>query len=314
MPVSNGVENLGGNLELSLSEVYEALHFRNTKVPNPIPFHIIFHGKIKGIEDSVIIKRIPRPGRNDGRLVLLAEMIELRRLNHPKIAPFVGFCWEEKQCYIIYNVKTRGTLADFLHGKRRRPGGPLDFCKRMKIAQEVAQGLEYLHNKLNPPVVHVGMKSSNVLLDWNFEAVLCDVNLLDFPTGYFDKEILKDGLTPPSADVYVFGVLLLEIISGKQVFFGENKTPLLDWARVKLMNKEYDSLVDNVIIDGGGYECHRLDRALQLVEMCIRPDEFKRPGMDYVVRFFDVITGFSFIEEDGSPPDSLLTINDGLYI
>nr|CAB3445856.1 unnamed protein product [Digitaria exilis] len=169
------------------------------------------------------------------------ELDLLRRFRHPNIVSLVGFCIHEGNRFIVYELMENGSLDSQLHDQRSfdiipvvlylgsSHGSALSWHIRMKIALDTARGLEYLHEHCNPPIIHRDLKSSNILLDSDFNAKISDFGLavasgnhskgnikLSGTMGYVAPEYLLDGKLTEKSDVYAFGVVLLELLLGRK--------------------------------------------------------------------------------------------------
>ncbi|CAD6338880.1 unnamed protein product [Miscanthus lutarioriparius] len=155
------------------------------------------------------------------------ELDLLGRIRHPNIVSLLGFCVHEGNHYIVYELMEKGSLDTQLHGPSH--GSALSWHIRMKIALDMARGLEYLHEHCSPPVIHRDLKSSNILLDSDFNAKISDFGLavtsgnidkgsmkLSGTLGYVAPEYLLDGKLTEKSDVYAFGVVLLELLMGRK--------------------------------------------------------------------------------------------------
>uniref|UniRef100_A0ACD5Z7Q9 Uncharacterized protein n=1 Tax=Avena sativa TaxID=4498 RepID=A0ACD5Z7Q9_AVESA len=155
------------------------------------------------------------------------ELDLLQRIRHSNIVSLVGFCIHEENRFIVYELMENGSLETQLHGPS--DGSALSWHIRMKIALDTARGLEYLHEHCNPPIIHRDLKSSNILLDSDFNAKISDFGLavssgnrskgnlkLSGTLGYVAPEYLLDGKLTEKSDVYAFGVVLLELLLGRR--------------------------------------------------------------------------------------------------
>ncbi|XBH77539.1 hypothetical protein VPH35_104006 [Triticum aestivum] len=155
------------------------------------------------------------------------ELDLLQRIQHSNIVSLVGFCIHQENRFIVYELMVNGSLETQLHGPSH--GSALSWHIRMKIALDTARGLEYLHEHCNPPIIHRDLKSSNILLDSDFNAKISDFGLavtsgnrskgnlkLSGTLGYVAPEYLLDGKLTEKSDVYAFGVVLLELLLGRR--------------------------------------------------------------------------------------------------
>uniref|UniRef100_J3MG00 Protein kinase domain-containing protein n=1 Tax=Oryza brachyantha TaxID=4533 RepID=J3MG00_ORYBR len=181
-----------------------------------------------------------------------AEVSVLGRVNHSCLVRLFGLCVHRGDTYLVFELAENGALSDWIHaggdGGRGR-GRALSWRQRMQVAFDVADGLNYLHNHTSPPYVHKNLKSSNVLLDAGFRAKVSNFGLARAVAGagagaqmtshvvgtqgYLAPEYLEDGLIGPHLDVFAFGVVLLELLSGKEAApdrdGGEGGEALLLW-------------------------------------------------------------------------------------
>ncbi|CAK9263132.1 unnamed protein product, partial [Sphagnum jensenii] len=192
----------------------------------------VFWGKVRG--KLVGIKQMKRN-------MTESELKILTQVQHANLVKLVGICQNNTEyLYLVYEYAENGSLSDCLHNKNVNPrtnflrSGAifLPWTTRIHIALDVASSLDYIHNYTNPSFVHRDVKSSNILLDGNFRAKLRTFRMAKSangsrtrPTltkdivgtqGYMAPEYLEHGLATPKADVFAFGVVLLEILSGKE--------------------------------------------------------------------------------------------------
>ncbi|KAF2321418.1 hypothetical protein GH714_041011 [Hevea brasiliensis] len=182
----------------------------------------------------------------------------------------------------------------------------LDWATRVKIAVGAARGIAYLHEDCHPRVIHRDIKSSNILLDNNFEAKVSDFGLaklaLDANThvttrvmgtfGYMAPEYASSGKLTEKSDVFSYGVVLLELITGRKPVDASQPLgdeSLVEWARPllghALANEEFDSLVDPRLEKN--YNESEMFRMIEAAAACVRHSAAKRPRMGQVVRAFD---------------------------
>ncbi|GMN45501.1 hypothetical protein TIFTF001_014679 [Ficus carica] len=192
------------------------------------------------------------------------EVDLLRKIQHPNVISLLGCSTQGVERFIVYELMQNGSLETQLHGPSH--GSALTWYMRMKIALDTARGLEYLHEHCNPSVIHRDLKSSNILLDANFNAKLSDFGLavadrtqnknnikLSGTLGYVAPEYLLDGKLTDKSDVYAFGVVLLELLLGRRPV--EKLAPaqcqsIVTWAMPQLTDRsKLPNIVDLVIKD-----------------------------------------------------------------
>lgn len=174
----------------------------------------VYRGTID--ETPVAIKKMQRDVSRDVRI--------LEKLHHFNLVRLLGFCVSDTHSYLVFENADNGSLADCLQSNSPF----LSWRRRLEIALDVADGLSYLHNYSVPPYVHKDIKSSNVLLDRNIRAKIANFGLaksaeegfyltrhVNGTKGYMAPEYLADGLVTPKLDIFSFGVVMLELLSGK---------------------------------------------------------------------------------------------------
>lgn len=191
-------------------------------------FGKLYKAKLQSGE-VVAVKQLYRNG-TQGNKEFLVEVLMLTLLHHPNLAQLIGYCADGDQRLLVYEHLPMSGLDNHLHDisddKR-----PLDWQTRMKIASGTAQGLEYLHEKANPPIIYRDLKSSNILMDEDFNPRLSDYGLAKLTQGdtktlttprvmgnygYGAPEYERNGELTLKSDVYSFGVVLLELITGRK--------------------------------------------------------------------------------------------------
>ncbi|MBA0730966.1 hypothetical protein Golax_023371, partial [Gossypium laxum] len=219
----------------------------------------------------------------------LNEVDLLIKIQHQNIVSLLGYCIHGESKLLVYEMMQNGSLESQLHGLTR--GSALTWQLRMKIAIDVARALEYLHEYCNPPVIHRDIKSSNILLDSDFNAKLSDFGLavvtgsqnknvkLSGTLGYVAPEYLLEGKLTDKSDVYAFGVVLLELLVRKKPL--EQMSPsrcqsLVTWAMPQLTNRsELPNIVDPVIRDT--IDLKHLYQVAAVAVLCIQPEPSYRP-------------------------------------
>ncbi|KAL8480358.1 hypothetical protein ACS0TY_027050 [Phlomoides rotata] len=246
----------------------------------------------------VAVKRLNQEGWQ-GHKEWLAEINYLGQLRHHNLVKLIGYCLEDDHRLLVYECMPKGSMENHLF----RIGGsyfqPLSWSVRMKIALGAARGLAFLHNA-ETQVIYRDFKTSNILLDSNYNAKLSDFGLArDGPTGdkshvstrimgtygYAAPEYLSTGHLTAKSDVYSFGVVLLEILTGKKAIDKNRPTGehnLVEWAKPYLTNKRRIFRVMDIRIEGQ-YSVDRAVKAANLALQCICMDPRSRPNMDEVI-------------------------------
>ncbi|PSS01097.1 Receptor-like protein kinase [Actinidia chinensis var. chinensis] len=240
----------------------------------------------------VAVKRLDggSDGSQDAITEFETEVDLLGKIQHPNIISLLGYSIHGETRLLVYELMHNGSLETQLHGPSH--GSALTWHRRMKIALDMARGLEYLHEHCNPPVIHRDLKSSNVLLDSNFNAKLSDFGLaitdgtqnkknikLSGTLGYVAPEYLLDGKLTDKSDVYAFGVVLLELLLGRKPV--EKLAPaqcqsIVTWAMPQLTDRsKLPNIVDPVIKDR--MDLKHLYQVAAVAVLCVQPEPSYRP-------------------------------------
>lgn len=268
-------------------------------------FGSVYKGTILGTDEVVAVKKL-NPTGLQGEKEFLVEVLMLSLLRHPNLVNMIGYCAEGTQRLLVLEFMPLGSLEAHLHDLPPDKE-PLDWDTRMKIAAGAAKGVDYLHNEAKPPVIFRDLKPSNILLDKGFDPKLSDFGLAKFGPvgdsshvstrvmgthGYCAPEYALTGRLTAKSDTFSFGVVLLELISGRKavdVNCNGKRTSLVDWARPLLKDrKSHLQLVDPRL--NGHFPMSALRKAIDVAAMCVREDSNTRPTMHEVVLAMDYLT------------------------
>ncbi|KAL5783543.1 hypothetical protein ACOSP7_008572 [Xanthoceras sorbifolium] len=253
----------------------------------------------------VAVKALDLDGMQ-GHREWMAEIIFLGQLRHPHLVKLIGYCCEEEHRLLVYEYMARGSLENQLF---RRYAAALPWSTRMKIALGAAKGLAFLHEE-DQPVIYRDFKTSNVLLDADFTAKLSDFGLAkDGPEGgethvttrvmgtqgYAAPEYVMTGHLTSMSDVFSFGVVLLELLTGKRSMDSTRpgrEQSLVEWARPLLRDysKNLDRLMDPRL--EGQYSTKGAQKAAALAYKCLSHQPKPRPTMSEVVKVLESLQGF----------------------
>lgn len=244
----------------------------------------------------------------------LTEMNMISTIHHPNLVELIGCCVEGSYRILVYEYLENNSLSSVLLGSKASDTF-LDWAKRACICKGTACGLAFLHEEADPPIVHRDIKASNVLLDRNFHPKIGDFGLAKlFPdnvthvstrvagtVGYLAPEYALLGQLTKKADVYSFGVLVLEIISGKsnnKTGFGDDYMLLVEWAW-KL--REEDRLAEIIDPALNEYPKDEVFRFIKIALFCTQASPSHRPGMKQVVEMLskEVILNENLLTEPG---------------
>ncbi|KAL6988675.1 putative serine/threonine-protein kinase pbl26 [Sarracenia purpurea var. burkii] len=267
-------------------------------------FGRVYKGTLQPSGQVVAVKQLDRNGMQ-GNKEFLVEVLMLSLLRHPNLVNLIGYCADGDQRLLVYEYMPLGSIEDHLldipEDKK-----PLDWLARMKIASGSAQGLQYLHEKANPPVIYRDLKSSNIMLDEEFNPKLADYGLAKLGLGgnkmhvpprvmgtygYCAPEYERTGELSLKSDVYSFGVVLLELITGRRAIDTTRPTQeqkLVCWAQPFFRDpKRFPEMVDPLL--EGKFPVKSLNQAVGVVAMCLQEEPSVRPLIS------DVVAALSFL-------------------
>ncbi|XP_031494179.1 proline-rich receptor-like protein kinase PERK8 [Nymphaea colorata] len=270
---------------------------------------------------EVAVKQL-KSGGGQGDREFRAEVEIISRVHHRHLVSLVGYCIADNQRLLVYEFVPNKTLEHHLHGK----GQPvMDWPTRLKIALGSARGLAYLHEDCHPRIIHRDIKSANILLDNSFEAQVADFGLAKLTNdththvstrvvgtfGYLAPEYASSGKLTDRSDVFSFGVVLLELITGQKPVdanrpLGEES--LVEWAR-PLLTKALESGNLEEVVDPrleNNYTGSEMFRMVEAAAACVRHSAPKRPRMSQVVRALDCETDMSDLTNGVKPGQSTI--------
>nr|CAB3484072.1 unnamed protein product [Digitaria exilis] len=240
--------------------------------------------------------------RNERRCYddFLAEVDIINRLRHRNIVPLVGWCYEKGELLLIYEYMPNGSLDQHLYPKEQ-PGQILGWATRYGIVADIAAGLHYVHHEHEHMVLHRDIKSSNIMLDSTLHGRLGDFGLarivgLDKNSytdlgvagtwGFIAPEYSVSHKATRKTDIYAFGVLILEIVTGRRAIsvFQDTFQLLNDWVWRLHRDGRLLEAVDKKVVSSEEYDADGAIRLLLLGLACTNPNPLDRPSMAEVVQ------------------------------
>ncbi|KAL5740419.1 hypothetical protein ACOSP7_029301 [Xanthoceras sorbifolium] len=257
-------------------------------------FGVVYRGVIRD-GTQVAIKCLSAESKQ-GTSEFLTEINMISNIHHPNLVEFIGCCVEGSNRILVYEYLENNSLASILLGSKSKHVA-LNWPMRVTICQGTASGLAFLHDEAEPHIVHRDIKASNILLDGNFHPKIGDFGLAKlFPDnvthvstrvagtiGYLAPEYAILGQLTKKADVYSFGVLLLEIISGSsssKAAFGEDLLVLVEWTWKLREEQRLLELVDPELTQ---YPEDEVMRFITVALFCTQANPHQRPTMKQVV-------------------------------
>ncbi|XP_024394554.1 receptor-like serine/threonine-protein kinase ALE2 isoform X2 [Physcomitrium patens] len=308
----------------TLAELERATdNFRPDNVVGEGGFGRVYQGVLdSGIE--VAVKVLTRDDHEGGR-EFVAEVEMLSRLHHRNLVKLIGICTEEIRC-LVYELITNGSVESHLHGLDKYTA-PLNWDARVKIALGAARGLAYLHEDSQPRVIHRDFKGSNILLEDDYTPKVSDFGLAKSATeggkehistrvmgtfGYVAPEYAMTGHLLVKSDVYSYGVVLLELLSGrKPVDMSQppGQENLVTWARPLLTSKDgLEQLVDPYLKDNFPFD--HFAKVAAIASMCVQPEVSHRPFMGEVVQALKLVCNETEAKDVGQAKGTVSPTSD----
>ncbi|KAJ1411695.1 Serine/threonine-protein kinase, active site [Sesbania bispinosa] len=269
-----------------------------------------------------------------GALKDFAREVEIiSSLKHKGITPLLGICIDDSALISVYDYFPKGSLEENLKGKNKG-GSFLSWEVRFNVAVGIAEALNYLHNQTSKPIIHRDVKSSNILLSNGFEPQLSDFGLAiwgpitsSFLTqddvvgtfGYLAPEYFMYGKVSDKIDVYAFGVVLLELISGRGPISSgtcKGQESLVMWAKPLLESGDVESLLDPNL--QGKFDAAQVQKMVLVASLCITRAARLRPTLNQILKILKgcdekVENLFSSDENDHDHSENQENIDDEVY-
>ncbi|PIA52633.1 hypothetical protein AQUCO_01000483v1 [Aquilegia coerulea] len=306
-------QNIGWGQWYALKELEIATNdFSTESVIGEGGYGVVYKGFL--LDNSVVAIKNIRNNKGQAEKEFRVEVEAIGRVRHKNLVSLIGYCTEGAKRMLVYEYVDNGNLEQWLHGDHTLIS-PLTWDIRMKIATGIAKGVAYLHEGLEPKVIHRDIKSSNILLDKKWNAKVSDFGLAKLlrsdesyvttrvmgTFGCVDPEYASTGMLSESSDVYSFGILLMEIISGRNpVDYARpiGEVNMVDWFKGMVAHRRGEEVVDPLIevIPSD----RALNRALLVCLRCLDLDASKRPKMGQVVHMLEG-DNFPFRADNRSP-------------
>ncbi|KAG8384589.1 hypothetical protein BUALT_Bualt04G0133600 [Buddleja alternifolia] len=303
---NSGTRNMRSSSLKHLCRQFSIEEIRSSTNSFDPKFHIgsggygrVYKGSIDGGATVVAIKRLKTESRQ-GETEFWTEIQMLSRIRHENLVSLIGYCNDGEERLLVYQYISRGTLGDHLYKINRlgKSNPPLSWELRLKVSIGAARGLYYLHSRHR--VIHRDVKSSNILVDENWVAKIADFGLSKMGPandsfshistnvkgtfGYLDPEYFLTRKLTRKSDVYAFGVVLFEVLSGRPAVdlrFGEEQHSLGGWARYCIREGKVDRLIDQNLVGQISPACLKV--FVGIAGRCLHTQPQGRPAMADVV-------------------------------
>ncbi|XP_051152540.1 serine/threonine-protein kinase PCRK1-like [Andrographis paniculata] len=290
----------------TLSELRQATkNFSNTAKIGEGGFGCVFKGMIRCADDpskkiNVAIKQLGQKGRQ-GHKEWVTEVNLLSIVDHPNLVKLIGYCAEDDergiQRLLIYEYMPNGSVEDHLSAKA---ASSLPWDSRLKIASDAARGLEYLHKGMDFQIIFRDFKSSNILLDEEWNAKLSDFGLARLgpsdgrthvstavagTMGYAAPEYVRTGHLKAKSDIWSYGVFLYELITGRRPMernLPKNEQKLLEWVKPYVSDsKKFQHILDPRL-EGGNHVLKSACKLSLVANRCLAKNPKSRPEISQV--------------------------------
>ncbi|EPS63840.1 hypothetical protein M569_10941, partial [Genlisea aurea] len=262
------------------------------------------------------------------------EIEIITAVNHKNIISLFGFCFEDNRLLLVYDFLPRGSLEANLHAGINEEASAFGWNERYRVAVGVAEALDYLHSREDLQVIHRDVKSSNILLSDDFEPQLSDFGLAKWASstssphitsknvagtfGYLAPEYFMYGKVNEKIDVYAYGVVLLELLTGRKPINSncpKGQESLVLWAKPLLHSEKFTTLLDANF--GRNYDHQQAERMALAASLCVRRAPRARPQMNTILKLLqgdEEVTAWAHLqvnvlaeasEEETSPSSTL---------
>ncbi|KAK1392009.1 receptor-like cytosolic serine/threonine-protein kinase RBK1 [Heracleum sosnowskyi] len=260
----------------------------------------------------VAVKKIIKEDKKDEDKVqdFLSELGIIAHINHPNAAKLIGF-GIDNGLYLVLQFAPNGSLGSLLHDGDSEDC--FDWTSRFKVAVGIADGLKYLHYDCQKRIIHRDITASNILLMEDYQPQISDFGLakwlpdqwlhitvspIEGTFGYMAPEYFMHGITHEKTDVFAFGVLLLELVTGRHAVDSDQQISLVKWAKPHLENNDVKELADPRL--GDVYDITTMERAILAASLCVDISPEMRPSMSKVVQLLSGESGEADMEQNSA--------------
>ncbi|XP_016647040.1 PREDICTED: lysM domain receptor-like kinase 3 [Prunus mume] len=290
-----------GLLIFGVEQIEEATgYFDETKKIGEGGYGSVYFGVIG--EKEVAVKKM----RSNSTKEFFAELKVLCKIHHINVVELLGYASGDDHLYLVYEYIQNGSLSEHLHDPLLKGHQPLSWTARTQIALDAAKGIEYIHDHTKARYVHRDIKTSNILLDEGLRAKVADFGLAKLvgrtneediiatrlvgTPGYLPPESVKELQVTHKTDVFAFGVVLAELITGQRALFRDNREPekmksLIIVIKKIFQDEDPESALE-AATDGNlrsNYPMEDIFKMAEIAEWCLSEEAVERPEMREIV-------------------------------
>ncbi|GFY81740.1 leucine-rich repeat protein kinase family protein [Actinidia rufa] len=291
----------GGNVVISIQVLRQVTdNFNEVNILGRGGFGVVYSGELHD-GTKIAVKRMESGAMGTkGMNEFQAEIAVLTKVRHRHLVALLGYCINGNERLLVYEHMPQGTLAQHLFEWRELGYPPLTWKQRVTIALDMARGVEYLHSLAQQSFIHRDLKPSNILLGDDMRAKVADFGLvknspdgnysletrLAGTFGYLAPEYAATGRVTTKVDVYAFGVVLMEIVTGRKALdetVPDERSHLVTWFRRVLINKENIQKAIDQTLDPDEETFESICKVAELAGHCTAREPFQRPDMGHAV-------------------------------
>ncbi|KDP32592.1 hypothetical protein JCGZ_13142 [Jatropha curcas] len=291
----------GGNVVVSIEVLRQVTdNFSESNIIGRGGFGVVYKGELHD-GTKIAVKRMESTVMGTkGMNEFQAEIAVLSKVRHRHLVALLGYCVNGRERLLVYEYMPRGTLGQHLFEWQEHGYPPLTWKQRVTIALDVARGVEYLHSLAQQSFIHRDLKPTNILLGDDMRAKVADFGLvrnapdgkysvetrLAGTFGYLAPEYAATGRVTTKVDVYAFGVVLMEMITGRKALedsLGDEKSHLVSWFRRVLINKDNIPMAIDRTLNLDEETLASIYRVAELAGHCTAREPYQRPDMGHAV-------------------------------
>ncbi|GMY04785.1 receptor-like kinase TMK4 [Fagus crenata] len=296
------VKNIdGSNFVISIEVVRQVTNnFSEDNILGRGGFGVVYKGELSD-GTKIAVKRMKSGAvSNKGMKQFQAEIEVLTRVRHRRLVALLGYCINDIERLLVFEYMPEGTLTQHLFHWGENGCSPLTWKERITIALDVARGVEYLHNLAQQSFIHRDLKPSNILLGHDMRAKVADFGLVKNVTdgkysvetqlagtiGYLAPECAATGRVTAKVDVYAFGVVLMELITGRKAVndtMPDERSHLVTWFCQILINKENIMNAIDQTLNPDEETMENIIKVVELAKYCTTHEPYQRPDMGHIV-------------------------------